>query len=231
MASTQAHLLALPRELRDQIYGDIFERTPYDYSGTRKVTLRILDKYAVLRRTCATPPPSWKGCRNVMTVCRQLSSEVYEYLYSQIIFEVRISGTPPDPKLPIPQRNRITSEYPIGRTSTCRILPFLRQIDLRLDAWSLEELERLKGRLQSFLKAATALDVRKIGLYFDDHSRWFSDDQAGMPLAGDVALMLANLKSRTSRVEVYNPRRTVPNALYQDLLESIDGVDCTETAF
>lgn len=166
-----------------------------------------------------------------MIVCRQLSSEIFEFLYSQITFEVRISGTPPDPKSPIPQRNRITSEYPIGKTSTCRVLPFVRQVDLRLDAWSLEELERLKGRLQDFLNAATALDVRKIGLYFDDHSRWFSDDQAGMPLAGDVALMLANLKSKIRRIEVYNPRRTVPKALYEDLLKNIGGVDCTDNAF
>lgn len=222
------HFLDLPAELRLAVYGLVFAATPYDYAGTTKAELRVYDGHVMIRRHCPSPPPRWKGARDLMCTSSAIYHEVLAFLYPQMQFDIRIGGSANDRG---PLRSRLNSEYPLGNIRLCPPLRYIKTVKILLDSWSPDEMARLRARLRSFLDAvrgSTFLDVRYIGFYFDDTSRWSS----GMPMrsSDEIAIMLSELPAK-AQVDVYDPNRTVSEHIMRELLRRINGRDCTHVGF
>lgn len=165
--TSRSRLLALPREIRDQIIAYLFAETPYDTLDTRRVELRIYNDHAILHRSFVVPPPSWKGCSKFFRTCKQLHHEGMSFLYPQVQFRVSIDGRLSNFT---PRRSRLHSEYPVGRLRACTILRYMNSASFDLVASSSEDISRLTTRLRDYLVAVSEngrLKVSSINLYFD----------------------------------------------------------------
>lgn len=205
--TSRSQLLALPREIRDQIIAYLFAETPYDTLDTRRVELRIYNDHAILHRSFVVPPPSWKGCSKLFRTCKQLHHEGMSFLYPQVQFRVCIDGRLSDFT---PRRSRLHSEYPVGRLQACTILRYMKCASFDLVASSSEDISRLTTRLRAYLLAVSGngrLKVSSINLYFD------GPQPLNRGSGDDVAKMVKEMKSQTvPRVYVGGRGRLLRNA-------------------